>query len=116
MRVLILEESVGSLAAVLIELPIMLTASWFVCRWLIARNSVPENLIRRLVMGGAAFFLLMAFEFGVAVFGYGLTPVAYAGTFREAASMLGLLGQLAFAFFPVIQLFVISNGSNRGDA
>jgi hypothetical protein len=46
-RVLVLVPRVGETAAVMIELPIILAASWITCRWLIARFSVPARPMAR---------------------------------------------------------------------
>jgi hypothetical protein len=42
LRVLALAPYLGPTGAVLVELPIMLAASWVLCGWLIARFAVPR--------------------------------------------------------------------------
>jgi hypothetical protein len=106
LRVLVFVPQVGERLAVLIELPFMLTVSWFACRWVVARFSVPTTFGPRLAMGGVAFALLMATEIGLTVFGFGRTLAQYLENQTSTAAMLGLAGQVAFAAFPVVQMFM----------
>jgi hypothetical protein len=89
--------------AVAIELPVMLTVSWIVCKRLVTRFSVPRESIPRVTMGGLAFGLLMAAEIAVSVSGFGRTIGEHFEYYQTAAGAMGLLGQLAFALFPLIQ-------------
>jgi hypothetical protein len=85
----------------------MLTVSWFACKWLVDRFSVPAVFGPRLAMGGGvAFALLMAAEIGLSVFGFGRTLAQYLESQMTTAAMLGLAGQGAFALFPVVQMFM----------
>jgi hypothetical protein len=61
-RILVLAPRLGETAAVVLETPIMLAASWFVCRWCVDRLGVPRRVIARSVMGAAAFVVLMSAE------------------------------------------------------
>jgi ABC-type transport system involved in cytochrome bd biosynthesis fused ATPase/permease subunit len=106
LRVLVVAPQLGELLAVLIELPLMLATSWLVCGWIIHRFSLPGALSPRLVMGGVAFALLMMAEIGVSVFAFGRTVAQHFEAYLTAASLLGLLSQIAFALFPVLQLWV----------
>lgn len=65
-RVLAVAPRAGELAAVLIEAPFMLAASWLAAGWSIRRFGVPRAAGPRAVMGGAGFLLLMAAEFALA--------------------------------------------------
>ena len=114
MRVLALVPHVGEVIAVAIELPVMLIVSWIVCAWLIARLSVPRDAASRLAMGGLAFGLLMAAEIGVSILGFGRTMAEHMETYRHATALLGLLGQLAFALFPLVQLRAGSGRAGGG--
>jgi hypothetical protein len=105
-RMLVIVPAVGEISAVLLEMPIILAISWFSSRWLIGRFSVPDRLAPRLVMGGLAFALLMFAEIGLSILGFGRTFAEYLASYRQVASILGLLGQLAFASFPAIQISV----------
>jgi hypothetical protein len=105
-RMLVVVPAVGDISAVVLEMPIMLAISWFSSRWLVGRFSVPDGLAPRLVMGGLAFALLMFAEVGLSILGFGRTFAEHLASYRQVASIMGLLGQLAFASFPAIQLSV----------
>uniref|UniRef100_UPI001969E8F8 hypothetical protein n=1 Tax=Sandarakinorhabdus rubra TaxID=2672568 RepID=UPI001969E8F8 len=64
-RTLWLAPAIGELAAVAVELPVMLAASWWWCRRLLARR--PLDTAGRAVMGGTAFLWLMAAELGLSL-------------------------------------------------
>ena len=67
-RMLVLIPHVGELGGVLIELPIMLIASFVICGALIKRFAVSDDYDARLVMGAITVALLMIAEFGVSIF------------------------------------------------
>jgi hypothetical protein len=102
-RVLALVPALGPLAATLLELPLMLAASWFVAKWAIARFTVPPNLLPRLQMGGAAFFLLMSGEtlLGLA---FGRSLASQFSDLLQPAGLAGLIGQILFALIPALLL------------
>jgi hypothetical protein len=102
-RVLLVIPRLGDTSAVLLELPVMLALSWIACAWLVRRFAVPPAAGARLTMGALAFALLMVGELLVSVFGFGRTPVEHLGSYRAAGAQLGLVAQLAFAFFPYVQ-------------
>ena len=79
-RVLLVTPRQGATAAVLIELPFMLTASWFACRLIIRRMTVPPRLSARHAMGASAFVLLMLVETVVGMFAFGQTLYAQIAT------------------------------------
>jgi hypothetical protein len=103
-RVLFLIPRMSEAAAVLIELPIMLTLSWVVARWLIARLGVPAVMTARVTMGGLAFALLMIAELGVSVFLLDRSLIEHLNHYTELSALLGLAGQIAFAAIPAAQL------------
>jgi hypothetical protein len=102
-RVLVLAPTLGEIAAVLIELPIILVVSWVACRWLITRFDVQNLVSARLVMGGIALAVLLFAEIGVSVFGFGRSLSAHLEQYRQLPVLIGLAGQVAFASFPIIQ-------------
>jgi hypothetical protein len=104
-RVLVVIPRVGDTNAVLLELPVMLALSWFACSWLVRRFAVPSDAAPRLVMGGVAFALLMLAELGVSVFGFGRSPAQHLASYQTLRAQLGLVAQLGFALFPLIQAF-----------
>lgn len=102
-RVLLIEPRLGAVASVLLELPFMLAASWFVCGWLIHRLPVPAAMSSRAAMGALAFALLMAAELALSLFAVGGTVGEHFANYGRAAPMIGLLGQLTFAVFPLVR-------------
>lgn len=100
-RVVVVAPHIGAFAAVLIELPFMLIAAWFSCRWLVRRFSVPGSLQSRLLMGGFSFALLIAAELALTIFVLKGSLFSHFAAYGRPAGMLGLAGQLAFAFFPL---------------
>jgi hypothetical protein len=97
-RTLWLAPAIGDLAAVAVELPVMIGASWWWGRRLLARE--PLALAGRAIMGGSAFVWLMLAEFGLAM-ALGRAPGAYLASFFTADGLLGLAGQLVFAALPL---------------
>jgi hypothetical protein len=108
-RTLALVPRLGRWGATLSELPVMLVVSWIYCSWLLLRFSVPATLKARLLMGSVAFGLLMIAEvmLGAGFFGRNLEEQIYDMT--NGPGLLGLLGQIAFAVFPLALLW-----RNRG--
>lgn len=102
-RVGLLTPWVGAFSAILLELPVILTASWFVCGWILSRFRVPAHAKHRLVMGGTAFILLIAAEVMLAT-ALGRGPREYLISFGTPEGVLGLGGQIGFAAFPWVWL------------
>lgn len=95
---------VGETGAVLLELPLILAASWWWAGWLVHRLGVPLAPRPRLVMGGLAFALLLAAEFAVGAVA-GRPPAAQVANWGRVAGGLGLAGQVAFALIPLLNIF-----------
>lgn len=106
-RVLLVVPKIGVLSATLIEVPLMLTAAFFVCRWTIGRWLVPPTLSARWTM--ALWFLMMLAIFetlvGVALFGRTL-----AGTWSGLPTPAGLIGLTAQSIAALLPLFISRNG------
>jgi hypothetical protein len=109
LRTVLVVASVGETVAVALELPIILAIAWIACRWLINRLEVPSRLVSRAVMGAVAFVLLMAGELSISLLLAGRSAAEHLQLYREASHMLGLAGQLAFALFPVLQVWMNSD-------
>lgn len=103
LRVLVVAPRLGPLAAVLVELPVILTAAWLVCARVAAWFQVPRRWQARLVMGGTAFVLLMLAELGLSVALLGDSLAGYIAAYRSLDGAVGLAGQVAFAVFPLMQ-------------
>lgn len=103
-RLLWLAPRLGETGAVLLELPLILAASWWWAGWLVRRLGVPAAPRPRLGMGGLAFALLLAAEFAVGA-AAGRPPAAQVANWGTVAGGLGLAGQVAFALIPLLNIF-----------
>lgn len=107
-RVLVLAPLLSETLAVLIELPIILALSWFICRMLIERLAVPATLSVRGLMGATALTLLLVAELLMSVLLFDRTVAEFFEIYQTAGGLIGLAGQIVFALFPVIQLTAAS--------
>ena len=88
-RVLLLVPRLGETTAVTVEAPIMLAASWFVCRWCVNRLSVRRTVPACSLMGLVAFVVLMSAEVGLgAVFGRSIADQLAATVRSQGRSVL----------------------------
>lgn len=104
LRVIVLLPFIGEIAAVALELPVMLAISWLACSRLGAQFSVPAKIPHRLAMGAVAFGLLMLAEFGLSVFAFNQSVAEYFTHLLTTSGLLGLAGQIAFGLLPLLQL------------
>lgn len=102
-RVLLLAPQLGALAATVIELPMMLVASWLTVGWAVRRWRVPWRAGARLAMGATAFALLIAAETALGVFGFGRSLAEQLAAMTSPDGALGLAAQIAFALFPLVR-------------
>ena len=101
-RVLLLAPRLGETTAVIAEVPMMLAASWSVCRWCVDRLHLRRTVSARSLMGLVAFLVLMSAEIGLgAVLGRSLGDQFAA--FKLSPGAIGLGTQVIVAMFPVIQ-------------
>ena len=98
-RVLWLAPQVGLIPATLMELPVMLAASWLASGWLVRRFAI-TGAGEALVAGGLACALLMGAECALGVAMMGMTPAQWLAEFRQPHALLGLAGQVVFALMP----------------
>lgn len=99
LRVLWVIPRVGLIPATLLELPIILAASWFAARWILRRFAIKSQR-EALTLGMLAFVLLMAAECALAAALVGQTPVQWLADLARPHALLGLAGQVAFALMP----------------
>lgn len=101
-RVLLIAPRLGALGATLIELPVMLAASWIVCGRVLRRLplSAPGA---RLAMGAIAFVLLIGAEVALGVFGFGRTLPDQIAAMATPAGLAGLAAQIGFGLFPLLR-------------
>ncbi len=113
LRVLALVPRLGEIAAVLLELPVILIISWMACGWLIVRFGLPPKPDIRLIMGGVAFAMLMMAEFCISVLAFGRSPAEHMERYARFPDLLGLVGQLAFAVFPLMRHATLAAKGNQ---
>ena len=106
LRILAVAPLVGELGAVLIELPIILAISWIACGAIIGRYAIPARWQDRARMGAFAFILLIAAEFCLSL-SLGRSADTFLAGLIGPAGAIGLIGQLAFALFPLLQSSVM---------
>ena len=101
-RVLFVAPQIGVLGATLVEVPLMLGASFFLCRWVVGRWRVPPDLAARWGMALWFLVLLVLFEtlVGAALFGRTLAGI-WAGL-ATPAGLIGLSAQLVAALLPLL--------------
>jgi len=99
-RTLWLAPGIGETGAVLVELPVMLVASWLAAGAFTRRFGI-ASAGQAAAMGLLAFALLMASEAVLAVLlGQGLAQ--WLGAMTRTPGALGLAGQAVFAIMPVL--------------
>lgn len=103
LRVLVTAPSLGAMAAVLLEIPLVLAASWFAAKGCVAWFSVPPGAGARLLMGMFAFALTMAAELALSVLMFGRTVAAHFADYGHAVGQVGLAGQMLFGLIPYAQ-------------
>lgn len=110
-RVLVVAPAIGPAAAVFLEVPIVLAASWLVARWLLRDRHF--QFPQRLAVGGIAFALLMVSEalLAAAIFGQSLSQ--WIAAVLTPLGLVGLAGQLGFAVMPCLTPESIRPGQAR---
>jgi hypothetical protein len=104
-RTLVLAAAPGipRLAAVLVEAPILIIASWFVCRFVARRLNVPARPTPRAIMGAAGFACVLAAEVALSVVAGGRTIAAHVALYADPSHAVGLVAQMVFAIIPLVQ-------------
>lgn len=102
-RVLWGAEALGETNFILIEVPLLLTASWFAARWQAKRHRLRIGAAAS--MGALACALLILAELALATTLGGQTPGEWFAALWAAPHLYGTLGQVAFGAMPVIVRF-----------
>ena len=101
LRTLVLVPLLGEWGAVLVELPVILSIAWWVCKRILRRWPLwPPAAV---AMGAIAFLLLMGAEAALSTLLAGRSLAEHLSLYAQLPHQLGLAGQLAFALFPWIQ-------------
>lgn len=98
-RQLAIAPLLGPSVAVLLEVPILVLASWIVARRLLRYRSL--TVLERAVMGATAFALTMASEAVLSVIMRGQSVADWAATIATPLGLVGLAAQLIFAAIPI---------------
>lgn len=106
-RVSLLVAALGERRAELLELPLMVLASFLAARWVVRRWRVPQGWRSRLPIGLAALALLLAAELLLALFLQGASPGEYVAG-RDPVS--GTAYALSLALFAVMPWLAPSPG------
>lgn len=100
-RVLFVVPHIGELAATIAEVPVMLTAAYFTCRWAIRQWQVPSTIAIRLAM--VLWFLALLFVFetllGATLFGRSVAEQWTA--LGSPAGLVGISAQIIAALLPL---------------
>ena len=100
-RVTVVAPRVGPLAAMLAEMPVMLVAAYFTCRWSVRRWRVSPTATARWAMALWFLVLLSSVEtlLGAALFGRSMAEQWTA--LATPSGLVGLSGQIIAASLPI---------------
>jgi hypothetical protein len=110
LRILFLVPRIGTRAAELVELPVMIGISWLAARWVTRRLAVAPRPAARLAMGAIAGALLLAAEFTLVLRLRGLTLEEYFATRDPVAGAAYYAAVLLLVAMPLL-----IRGAPRGD-
>ena len=99
-RTLVIAPRIGTTAAVLLEVPILLAASWVIARRLLRDRDLA--LPQRIAVGTIAFVLTMASEVVLSALMRGQSAGEWAAVVATPIGLVGLAGQLGFAAIPAL--------------
>lgn len=108
-RMMALVPTVGETWAVVIESPFILGVSWLLCARTIALSKVPASPRERIVMGGVALVSLLIAEYFLWIGMFGESTVDFFLRYATLAGLYGLVGQIAYSLFPIVQIRIGSN-------
>ncbi len=102
-RVTLVAPRLGELSGVLIELPIILTLTWFVSGWVMRRLGGAVGMAGAAMIGGLALAVLLGCEYALAA-ALGRSLQAFLAAMATPAGLVGLAGQVMFACFPALRV------------
>lgn len=102
-RVLLVAPRLGPMPAVMLEVPLLVVASWIVARHLLRTRSL--TLPERAAMGATAFALTMASEAALSAIMRGQSVTDWAATVATPPGLVGLAGQVAFGAMPIFATY-----------
>jgi hypothetical protein len=101
LRVSLVAPHLGPLAAVALELPLVLALSWIVAGRVL-RHWPQVGRQSRLALGALAFLVLMLLELATAL-AFGQSPASFLAAMTTPAGALGLAGQIGFGLIPILR-------------
>ncbi len=101
-RVMVVAPRVGQFASTGAEVPVILAAAFFACRWAIRRWQVPITMAIRWAMVLWFLALLLSFEILLGASLFGSTVAEQWARLATPAGLLGLSAQILAALLPVI--------------
>lgn len=101
-RILVLVPRLGELAAVTLDVPVVLGLSWLVAGRALRHWPLPRPG-QRLAMGGLAFALLMLGETILGVTLFGRTLAGSLAAMATLPGLVGLAGQIGFGLIPALR-------------
>jgi hypothetical protein len=104
-RTVIVSQNLGitSLIGVLIELPVILFFAWRVCDSVMRWVRVSPDVGIRLLTCATALIVMLAAEYGLSALILGRSLPAFLATYAQPEALLGLIGQIIFALFPLFR-------------
>ena len=103
LRILVIAPLLGAATALVLEVSMILVVSWFVSRWCATGFRIPREMRPRLTMAAVAFAVVVAADWGTAVFAFQEKTTQFLESYVTIAGLIGLCAQIAFACFPVFQ-------------
>ncbi|MEQ1649262.1 MAG: hypothetical protein ABL898_11800 [Hyphomicrobiaceae bacterium] len=101
LRQMVIAPLVGAVAAVAIEMPVVLFISYLACRAVVAWFKLSEALYVRALVGVVAFGLLMAAELMLSNLLFGIGAADFIASFITLQGLIGFAGQVIFAMMPL---------------
>lgn len=101
LRTLVMAPLLGETGAVLVELPAILAAAWWMCGRLLTRT--PLQASTAAAMGAVALALLLLAEAALSILVFGRAPLEHLVLYTQPAHLLGLIGQVLFGAFPLVR-------------
>jgi len=102
LRFILVIPLVGTRAAELIEMPVMLAICYFTASWLIARLAIPFTIVGRLGIGLIALAMLLGAELGIVLWLQHLSLSDYLRDRDPVSGTAYVVSLLLFAAFPLI--------------
>lgn len=102
-RSILVEPRLGTTAALLLEVPLILAICWAAAGFILTHgSSVTPSLQERGIVGATAFLLLVSAEFLLGLF-FSYSPAEIFDQFSSGNGLIGLTAQVAFGLFPLLR-------------